>query len=298
MLGTLIGDIIGSVYEFKNLRRKDFAPLFHPQARFTDDTVCTVAVADALVRGADPQATLIDWCRRHAENGGWGKRFAEWFMDDNPQPYGSWGNGAAMRISPVGLLASNEDEAVAWADAATVITHNHPDGIASARAVALVVFWARQKVAAPDIATRLTERFGYHLNTTPDDIRPTYIRTESAPGSVPQALVCALQSSSYEDAIRTAVSIGGDSDTIAAIAGGIAKVSFRLSWQESMKALFRLGAKRYPCAIYSPQMLRRLACSFAATRFTIARGVRVDASGTNHCAAVALASDSCIRCDS
>lgn len=223
MLGTVIGDIIGSVYEFKNLRRKDFEPLFHPQARFTDDTVCTVAIADALTRGMDPQTTLIDWCRRYAENGGWGKRFAEWFMDDNPQPYGSWGNGAAMRISPVGLLASSEEEAIAWSDAATVITHNHPDGMASARAVALAIYWARHKTDAQTIAQNLTGRFGYDLNATPDTIRLTYTRTESAAGSVPQAIVCALQSSSYEDAIRNAISIGGDSDTIAAIAGGIAE---------------------------------------------------------------------------
>lgn len=223
MLGTVIGDIIGSVYEFKNHRSKDFEPLFHPQARFTDDTVCTVAIADALVHGADPQATLIDWCRRHAENGGWGKRFAQWFLDDDPKPYGSWGNGAAMRISPVGLLASNEDEAIAWADAATVITHNHPDGIKSARAVALAIHWALVKTSPSEIASRLSNRFGYDLNTTPDEIRQTYVRTESAAGSVPQAIVCALQSTSYEDAIRTAVSIGGDSDTIAAICGGIAE---------------------------------------------------------------------------
>lgn len=223
MLGTVIGDIIGSVYEFKNYRSKGFAPLFHKQAHFTDDTVCTVAITDALVRGADPQVTLIDWCRRHAENGGWGKRFAEWFMDDNPQPYGSWGNGAAMRISPVGLLASSEEDAIAWSDAATAITHNHPDGIASARAVALSIYWARGKVDPQTIASRLTERFGYDLSIAPDDIRPTYVRTESAAGSVPQAIVCALQSTSYEDAIRNAVSIGGDSDTIAAITGGIAE---------------------------------------------------------------------------
>lgn len=223
MLGAIIGDIIGSVYEFKNLRRKDFEPLFHPEARFTDDTICTVAVADALTRGTDPQTTLIDWCRRYAENGGWGKRFAEWFMDDNPQPYGSWGNGAAMRISPVGLLATSEEEALAWSDAATAITHNHPDGIASARAVVLAIFWARHKTDPQTIATRLSERFGYDLSATPDTIRPTYKRTESAAGSVPQAIVCALQSTSYEDAIRNAISIGGDSDTIAAITGGIAE---------------------------------------------------------------------------
>lgn len=223
MLGTIIGDIVGSVYEFKNVRRKDFAPLFHPLARFTDDTVCTVAVADALVQGSDPKSTLIEWCRRYAENGGWGKRFAEWFMDENPQPYGSWGNGAAMRISPVGLLARNEAEAIAWADAATIITHNHPDGIDSARAVALAILWAKLKIAPHAIAARLTECFGYELSVTPDDIRLTYRRTESASGSVPQAIVCALQSTCYEDAIRNAVSIGGDSDTIAAICGGIAE---------------------------------------------------------------------------
>jgi ADP-ribosylglycohydrolase len=223
MLGTVIGDIIGSVYEFRNHRSKGFSPLFHSQARFTDDTVCTVAIADALVSVTDPKATLIEWCRRYAENGGWGKRFAEWFMDDNPQPYGSWGNGAAMRISPVGLLATSEDDVIGWADAATAITHNHPEGIASARAVALAIFWARHKTPAPVIAAKLTERFGYDLSITPDDIRPTYTRTERAAGSVPQAIICALQSTSYEDAIRNAVSIGGDSDTIAAIAGGIAE---------------------------------------------------------------------------
>lgn len=223
MLGAVIGDIIGSVYEFKNHRSKNFDPLFHPQAHFTDDTVCTVAIADALVNGTDPQATLIAWCRQHAENGGWGKRFAQWFLEDDPKPYGSWGNGAAMRISPVGLLANNEDEVIAWADAATAITHNHPEGVKSARAVALAIHWALRKVAPREIAARLTHQFGYDLDTTPDVIRINYVRTESAAGSVPQAIVCALQSTSYEDAIRNAVSIGGDTDTIAAICGGLAE---------------------------------------------------------------------------
>lgn len=223
MLGTVIGDIIGSVYEFKNYRSKGFEPLFHPQARFTDDTVCTVAIADALVRGADPKSTLIAWCRQYAENGGWGKRFAQWFLDDDPRPYGSWGNGAAMRVSPVGFLANNEEELLAWSDAATTITHNHPDGVDSAHAVSLAIYWALRKTSPKEIAARLTERFSYDLNTTPDMIRPSYVRTESAVGSVPQAIVCALHSKSYEDAIRTAISIGGDSDTIAAITGGIAE---------------------------------------------------------------------------
>jgi ADP-ribosylglycohydrolase len=226
MLGTIIGDIIGSAYEFHNCRRTDFEPLFHTMARFTDDTVCTIAVADALTRGVEPQAVLIDWCQRYAENGGWGKRFALWFMGDNPQPYGSWGNGAAMRISPVGFLATTEEEAIAWADHVTNLTHNHPDAVASAQAVSLAIYWAKRKVSAADITTRLTERYGYNLAQTPNDIRPTYKRTESAAGSVPQALVCALQSTSFEHTIRTAVSIGGDSDTIAAIAGGIAEALY------------------------------------------------------------------------
>ncbi len=223
MLGTIIGDIIGSAYEFSNFKGKNFTPLFHPKARFTDDTVCTVAVADALTQGVDPQATLIEWCRRYAENGGWGKRFAEWFMDNNPQPYGSWGNGAAMRIAPVGLLASTEAEVIGWSDTVTAITHNHPDAMNSAQAVALAIFWARKKTNAPEIGRRLTERFGYPLHMTPDDISPTYKRTEKAIDSVPQAICCALHSTSFKDAIRNAVSLGGDSDTIAAIAGGIAE---------------------------------------------------------------------------
>ena len=127
MLGTIIGDIVGSAYEFKNHRSKGFSPLFHAEARYTDDTVCTVAVADALVNELDPQQKLQQWCRRYADNGGWGQKFALWIFEDPPQPYGSWGNGAAMRIAPVGMLAESEEQAVEWSDTVTNITHNHPD---------------------------------------------------------------------------------------------------------------------------------------------------------------------------
>ena len=221
MLGTITGDIVGSAYEFSYFKGKNFEPLFHAKARYTDDTVCTVAVADALTRGADPRSTLIDWCRRYAENGGWGKQFAFWFLDDDPQPYGSWGNGAAMRIAPLGLLANTEEEIIGWSNTVTNITHNHPDALNSAQAVALAIFWARQKKSAQTIGQQLSQRYGYALHLTPNDIRPTYKRTEKAIDSVPQAISCALHSSSFEDAIRNAVSLGGDSDTIAAIAGGI-----------------------------------------------------------------------------
>jgi ADP-ribosyl-[dinitrogen reductase] hydrolase len=223
MLGAIIGDVVGAAYEKRNFRSKDFEPLFHQNARFTDDTVCTVAVADALLHGKKPAEALQEWCRRYEDIGGWGQRFALWIADDDPKPYQSWGNGAAMRISAVGYLVSTEDQAIQWADYFTVVTHDQADAIAAARAVSLAIYWARQQVDAIEIANRLTERFGYKLKQTPDDIRPTYKHTESSAGSVPQAIVCALQSTSYEDALRNAVSIGGDSDTIAAIAGSIAE---------------------------------------------------------------------------
>lgn len=236
MLGTLIGDIIGSAYEFSHFKGKDFAPLFHPLARFTDDSVCTVGVADALIRGTDPQATLIEWCKRYAENGGWGKRFAEWFMDENPQPYGSWGNGAAMRIAHVGLLANSETEVLDWSDTVSAITHNHPDAMNTAQAVALSIYWARSKTSAQDIGRQLTDRYGYSLHLTPDNMRPGYKRTEKAIDSVPQAISCALHSTSFEDAIRNAISMGGDSDTIAAIAGSIAEALHGIPDDIAMKA--------------------------------------------------------------
>ena len=223
MLGAVIGDIVGSAYEFRPLKSKRFEPLFHPQAHFTDDTVCTVAVADALVHGSDPAATLQAWCRRYESVGGWGQRFAFWIVDDAPRPYGSWGNGGAMRVSAAGLLARNEEEVMRMVDAVTLITHNHPDALTGARAVALAIHWARAGQDADQMADGLSQRFGYVLNRPLDDIRPGYRRTEKASGSVPEAIACALQSTSVEDALRNAVSLGGDSDTMAAMAGSIAE---------------------------------------------------------------------------
>jgi ADP-ribosyl-[dinitrogen reductase] hydrolase len=226
MLGTITGDIIGSAYEKANCRAKDFAPLFHPRARFTDDTVCTVAIADALLTGTHPAVALQTWGRRYVHIGGWGQRFALWLADDDPQPYGSWGNGGAMRVSPVALLAQSESEALNLAYQATAVTHDHPEGIKGAQATALAIWLARQGESAERIRQRIGERFGYDLDTTVDAIRPTYRHSEAAHKSVPQALVCALEATDFEDAIRNAVSIGGDSDTIAAIAGGMAEARF------------------------------------------------------------------------
>ena len=249
MLGTIIGDIVGSPYEFHNYRDKGFDPLFHESARFTDDTVCTIAVADAIMNGVHPEDALVKWCRLYAENGGWGKQFALWFMSDQRAPYNSWGNGAAMRISPVGFRANTEEQAADWADEVSGVTHNHPEALASAQAVALCVFWARRKISPAEMRSRLRDRYGYVLDTPIEVIRATYVRTERALDSVPHAINCALQAISFEDAIRSAVSIGGDSDTIAAIAGGIAEARFGLpeeiaaqAWTylpEDMKAVVR-----------------------------------------------------------
>ena len=226
MLGAITGDIIGSWYEFRNYKAKNFEPLFHTGAKFTDDTVCTVAIADALVNGLDPAATLQRWGREYWSNGGWGQRFNLWLAEDDPEPYNSWGNGAAMRVGPAGLLATSLAHAIELATQVTVITHNHPEGLKAAQATAVAIWLARQRAGAEEIRQALTERFGYRLDMTVDEIRPGYKFTEASQDSVPQALVCALEATDFEDAIRNAVSIGGDSDTIAAIAGSVAEARF------------------------------------------------------------------------
>ena len=226
MLGAITGDIIGSQYEFRNYKAKDFEPLFHARAKFTDDTVCTVAVADALVHGLDPAATLQRWGRAYWANGGWGQRFNLWLAEDEPQPYNSWGNGAAMRVGSAGLLATSLAYAIELATQVTVISHDHPEGLKAAQATAVAIWLARQRASAEEIRQQLTERFAYRLDMSVDEIRPGYKFTEASQDSVPQALVCALEATDFEDAMRNAVSIGGDSDTIAAIAGSVAEARF------------------------------------------------------------------------
>lgn len=228
MLGGIAGDIIGSVYEKRNYKAKGFDPLFHPQARFTDDTVCLVAVADAVTRGLDPVKALQDWGRRYWDNGGWGQRFLLWLGDDQPQPYNSWGNGGAMRVGPAAFLAASLEDAIHQAHVITAVTHNHPEGIKGAQATAASIWLALQGVSPEVIRDCIVERFGYDLHTSVDAIRPAYRHSEAAHLTVPQALVCALEAKDFEDAVRNAVSIGGDSDTIASIAGAVAEARFGL----------------------------------------------------------------------
>jgi len=226
MLGAIIGDMVGSIYEFRNYKATDFEPFLSPSAHFTDDTIMTIAVADGLLNNRDPQESLRDWGKRYWSNGGWGQRFASWLSTPDPQPYDSFGNGAAMRISAVAWLSDSYDEAMRNADRFTEISHNHPEGIKAARATVSAIWWAREGLSADAIRQCIVDSFEYDLSRTTDEIRPTYFFSEASQKSVPEALICALEGNSYEEVVRLAISIGGDSDTIAAIAGSVAEARF------------------------------------------------------------------------
>ena len=238
MLGAIAGDIIGSVYEWHNVKTKDF-PLFHEASRFTDDSVCSVAVAEALLDGLDMAGTLRAWVRRYPD-AGYGGRFIGWAMADRAPAYGSWGNGSAMRVSAAGWLADGERQALGYARASAAVTHDHPDAVAGAQATALAIWLARDGAGAADIRARIASGFGYDLARSVDEIRPGYTFDVSAAGSVPEAIVCALEGRDWEDAVRNAVSIGGDSDTIACIAGGIAEALYSLPKAIAAEAESRL----------------------------------------------------------
>ena len=224
MIGAIAGDIIGSVYERRPIKTKDF-PLFHPDCHFTDDTVLTVAIADAILTGGSYLRSVLEIGRRYP-GAGYSSTFSRWLFLENPQPYNSWGNGAAMRVSPVGFAFSTENEVLQQAAETARISHNHPEGIKGAQATALAVFLARTPCDKQQIRQEITGRFGYDLNRTVEEIRPTYSFDVSCQGTVPEAIVAFLDSISYEDAVRNAVSLGGDSDTLACITGGIAEAFY------------------------------------------------------------------------
>lgn len=229
MLGAATGDIVGSRFEFDNHKHTDFE-LFTPDCGFTDDTVCTAAVADWVLGGccADLAALMQQWCRRYpTPRGAYGTSFQRWIHQNPPEPYGSWGNGSAMRVSAVGWAFDTLEETLAHARASAAITHNHPEGIKGAEAVAAAIFWSRNGYDKAFIKQNISRMFGYSLNLNCDDIRPNYTFDSSCAGSVPQALTAFFDSSSFEQAVRLAVSLGGDSDTLAAIAGSIAEAYYR-----------------------------------------------------------------------
>ena len=222
MIGAIAGDIIGSRYELNPIKTTGFE-LFGPGCRFTDDTVLTVALAEAVIWGKDYCELLKQYYQRYPD-AGYGGTFIKWAADKSyAKPYNSFGNGAAMRISPVGFYYETLEEVLAKAAQFTSITHNHPEGIKGARATASAIFLARNGSSKDEIRRYVTEAFDYDLSRTCDQIRPGYIFDVTCQGSVPEAIICFLESSDFESAVRLAVSLGGDSDTQACIAGSIAE---------------------------------------------------------------------------
>lgn len=224
MIGAIAGDIIGSVYEWNNIKTKQFN-LFAPDCYFTDDTVLTVALAESILTGTDYASLMKAYYRRYPD-AGYGGFFHQWARSHEGRPYNSWGNGAAMRISSVGFAFNTLDEVLLRAAQYTGITHNHAEGLKGAQATAAAIFLARTGSTRADIKQYIAATFQYDLSHSVDEIRPTYRFNESCQETVPQAIICFLESTDFEDAIRNAISLGGDSDTLACITGGIAQAHY------------------------------------------------------------------------
>ncbi len=224
MLGAIAGDIIGSVYEWSPNKSKNF-PLFQAKSCFTDDTVLTVAVAESLLSGVGYAESLRNYARRYP-SAGYGGMFQRWAFNGSMGPYNSFGNGSAMRVSPVGWAMEDIEAVLSEAARSAEVTHNHPEGIKGARATALALFLARKGADKAEIRREIERRFGYFLRTTVDELRPGSSFDVTCQGSVPSALVSFFDSVDFEDCIRNAISLGADSDTLAAIAGGIAEAHY------------------------------------------------------------------------
>jgi ADP-ribosylglycohydrolase len=224
MLGAVAGDVIGSVFEGRSIKTIRF-PLFSPGSTFTDDTVMTVAVAHAILHDVDYVTALKSFGRRYP-NAGYGGSFYAWLQSPVSQPYNSWGNGSAMRVSPLGFAFDRVEDVLREAEQSAEVSHNHPEGIKGAQATALAILLARQGATRSMIREEITGRFGYDLERTLDGIRPGYRFDVSCQGSVPESIIAFLESEGVEDAIRNAISLGGDADTMACIAGGIAEAFY------------------------------------------------------------------------
>ncbi|CCG56294.1 ADP-ribosylglycohydrolase [Brachyspira pilosicoli WesB] len=261
MLGAIIGDIVGSVYEYSNIKTKDF-DFFSKESYFTDDTVMTIAVADAIMNGGKFE-NYYDSMKRFGNayiDSGYGYHFLKWLTTDNSKPYNSWGNGSAMRVSPcaysVKLVNKKEDIETALksvreaAKISAEVTHNHIEGIKGAQATAESIYYMRYAKSQNMVEEykkvlkrHIEDKYKYDLNITIDDLRDTYEFDISCQGTVPQAIVAFLESVDFEDAIRNAISIGGDSDTLAAITGSIAEAAYGISSDFENKALSYLDNK-------------------------------------------------------
>ena len=241
MLGAIIGDIVGSVYEFDNIKSKDF-PLFRDDCFFTDDTVMTCAVAEAVMRGGRADDFIDEMKRlgRLYPDAGYGGNFSCWLASSDRDPYHSYGNGSAMRVSPCGWMSEGGYEA---ARLSAAVTHDHPEGIKGALATFDAIVLARTGFrndpagCKKRIREQIEGKYGYDLSPTLDEIRPTYRFNETCQETVPQAIVAFLESADFEDAIRNAISLGGDSDTLAAITGSIAEAAYGIPDDLKRKAL-------------------------------------------------------------
>ncbi|MCD4827467.1 MAG: ADP-ribosylglycohydrolase family protein [Acholeplasmataceae bacterium] len=226
MIGAILGDIIGSRYEFDRIKTKDFTLLTKENNFITDDTIMTIAIGKAILEAkTDFDLLSIKAKESMLKLGnqfpsGYGYMFKDWLKSEDPQPYNSYGNGSAMRVSPCGMAYDNIDDVIKCAHAVTKVTHNHPEGMKAAEATAVATFMAKKKMSKYDIRIAMSKY--YNMFTNLDEIRPRYHFTEEAKYTVPQAIICFLESTDFEDAIRNAVSLGGDADTLGAIAGGIA----------------------------------------------------------------------------
>lgn len=231
MLGAIIGDIVGSRFEWNNIKHKNFE-LLTPDCFVTDDSIMTLAVAQAIMNSKGdlnclPQKAIesMQTIGRPYPDCGYGGRFFHWIYSDDPKPYNSFGNGAAMRVSPCGYAASSLEEAIQLAHQVTCVSHNHPEGLKGAEATAVAIYMARTGSSKETIRQMINDHY-YPLNFSLDEIRPFYRFNETCQHTVPQAIEAFLESDSFEDALRNAVSLGGDSDTLAAITGGIAQAYY------------------------------------------------------------------------
>ena len=225
MIGAIIGDCAGSVFEWHSIKTTDF-DLFSYKSRFTDDTVMTIATADVLLHQLTYEESYSKWGWRYPK-AGYGGRFFKWLRSKNRAPYNSLGNGSAMRVSPVGWVFSTLEETLEEAERSAICTHNHPEGIAGAQSVAAAIYLARTGSSKDEIQSYIEKTWYYDLHRTIDSIRPDYEFDVTCPGSVPEAIIAFLESTDYESAVRLAISLGGDSDTQACIAGSIAEAFYR-----------------------------------------------------------------------
>ena len=227
MIGAIIGDIIGSIYEWNNIKETEF-PLFSDDCKFTDDSVQTIAVAEALLNGGSSD-DFVDALKKYGKlypKADYGGNMRKWLFSDDRNPYNSWGNGSAMRVSSCAWFADSLEEAELLAEKSAEVTHNHPEGIKGAKATASAIYLARTGKSKEEIKNYIASKYNYDLNRKIDDIRKLYTFKESCQESVPEAIIAFLEGYDYEDVIRKAISLGGDSDTIAAIAGSIAEAMY------------------------------------------------------------------------